>query len=46
MKFSLILANTARSQAYIQTLISQDIIPKEVFILNDKNNYLKCMDAV
>ena len=37
MKFSLILANTARSQAYIQTLISQDIIPKEVFILNDKN---------
>lgn len=37
MDFIAILANTARSQAYIQTLIKENLKPVKVFILDDKN---------
>ena len=37
MKFIAILANTARSQAYLQTLLKENLKPIEVFILDDNN---------
>ena len=37
MEFVVILANTARSQAYIQTLIDHKLYPKKIFILDDEN---------
>mgnify|MGYP000978993231 CR=1 FL=1 len=37
MKFIAILANTARSQAYLQTLIKVNLKPTKVFILDDNN---------
>lgn len=37
MKFIAILANTARSQAYLQTLLKENLKPAKVFILDDNN---------
>jgi len=37
MEFIAILANTARSQAYLQTLLKENLKPAEVFILDDNN---------
>jgi len=37
MEFIAILANTARSQAYLQTLLKENLKPIEVFILDDNN---------
>ena len=37
MEFVAILANTARSQAYLQTLIKENLKPTKVFILDDNN---------
>ena len=37
MEYYAVLANTSRSQAYIQTLIKNRIIPKKILILNDNN---------
>ena len=37
MEFIAILANTARSQAYLQTLLKENLKPTEVFILDDNN---------
>lgn len=37
MKFICILAHTARSQAYLQTLVQNKIFPKKVIILDDQN---------
>ena len=37
MEFIAILANTARSQAYLQTLIKENLKPAKVFILDDNN---------
>ena len=41
MEFIAILADNVRSQAYIQTLVKQDIFPSKVIILkNNRNNSL------
>ena len=37
MKFIALLANTARSQAYLQTLIKENLKPTKVFIMDDDN---------
>lgn len=37
MKFIALLANTARSQAYLQTLIKENLKPARVFIMDDDN---------
>ena len=37
MNFIAVLANTARSQAYLQTLIKKNLKPSKVFILDDNN---------
>ena len=37
MKFIALLANTARSQAYLQTLIKENLKPTKVFIMDDNN---------
>ena len=37
MKFIALLANTARSQAYLQTLVKENLKPTKVFILDDNN---------
>ena len=37
MNFIAVLANTARSQAYLQTLIKENLKPSKVFILDDNN---------
>ena len=37
MEFIAILADTARSRAYLQTLIKENLKPKKVFILDDNN---------
>ena len=37
MEFVSILANTSRSQAYLQTLIQNNLLPKKVIILDDQN---------
>jgi|APSaa5957512493_1039668.scaffolds.fasta_scaffold15038_3 methionyl-tRNA formyltransferase len=37
MEFIAILANTARSQAYLQTLLKENFKPTKVFILDDNN---------
>ena len=37
MEFISILANTSRSQAYLQTLLKNKIFPKKVIILDDQN---------
>ena len=37
MEYIAILANTARSQAYLQTLLKEKLKPAQVFILDDNN---------
>ena len=40
MEFIAVLADNVRSQAYIQTLVKQDIFPSKVIILKKSNNLI------